>query len=104
MQRIPLPRNIFDALYTAYNLRCYCGNAGDNKFGTEYLPGRFTGLAAGETVKLFATGPQKRFREIYAEVISTDPIEIKILNIKPSFYENHPAQYERLMEARAQGF
>jgi len=95
---------VFNSVYAVYDLRCYCNEADHNTFGPEYLPGRFTGVAAGEVVELFSPGRQQKISWIQAEIISTDPIRIRILKMKPSYKDNHPEQYRSQQEARAQGF
>lgn len=80
MRKIPMPRRVFDQVYSTFSLRSYCGEASRNEFE---IPGSLTNVKAGELIGMFVPGKQAIYREIQAEVVSSDPIAIKVTRLIP---------------------
>ena len=97
MHKIPVSRSVFDHLFYTYDLRCYCGHAENNEF---IMPGSLNNVEIGSIIKLFCPGKCKTIREREAEVLSLDPIVLRILRMQPEFKIRHPGQYAHQQEAR----
>ena len=99
MQKIPIPKPVFDSIFYAYDLRCFCGEGDNDRFK---VPGGIIGVNIGDMITLFAPGKHKEIRWIQAEVLSLRPTEIRIHRMVPDHKKLHPLQNMRQKAARAQ--